>query len=133
MPTGSKAVLLMDAAINLGLGALLLAFPQNLVELLGVPNTDTRFYPSILGAVLLGIGLSLVIEFYRKPTGPVGLGLGGAVAINLCGAGVLALLLISGDLNLPIRGSVFLWALVSVLTVISGVELVVQRAQVPPD
>ena len=130
MPTGPRTVLLADAVINLGLGALLLAFPKTLVDLLGVPDTNTRFYPSLLGAVLLGIGLSLIIEVYRKPAGLTGLGLGGAVAINICGAAALTELLIFGDLNLPIQGSIFLWVLVFVLTVISAVEVLAHRRQV---
>jgi hypothetical protein len=38
-----------------------------------------------------------------------GLGLGGAIAINLCGGGVLLLWLASDCLALPLRGRVVLW------------------------
>jgi len=123
MLTSSRAVLLVDAFINLSLGILLLVLPQNLIDFLGVPATDVRFYPNILGAVLFGIGIALFIEAYERPHGLVGLGLGGAIAINLCGGIVLALLLIFGELSLPVRGLIFLWVLVLVLIVISGIEL----------
>ena len=85
--------ILMDAeypillrATRLHLGVLLAAFPESVVDLLGVPASSTKFYPSILGAVLIGIAVALVIEYVRRPTRPAGLGLCGAIAINLCGA-----------------------------------------------
>jgi hypothetical protein len=124
MLKSSPLVLFVDAIINLSLGVLLLVFPQSLVDFLGAPATDVRFYPNILGAVLFGIGLALLIELYQRPKGMVGLGLGGAIAINLCGGLVLALLLILGALNLPMRGVIFLWGLVLILVVISVVELI---------
>jgi hypothetical protein len=61
----------------------------------------------------------------------VGLGLGGAVAINLCGGIVLFIWLISGALDLPLRGLVFLWALAIVLVGISTVELLTHRRRSP--
>ena len=64
-------------AASLLLGGLLLFFPQPLVQALGVPASDNIFYPSILGAVLLGIGVALLIECRRVRVGFVGLGLGG--------------------------------------------------------
>ena len=115
-------ILLLDAFINIVLGLLLATFPKSVVRLLGVPTTDARFYPSILGAVLLGIGLALLIEFYRQPSQSPGLGLHGAIAINLCGAFFLAGWLLSGTLNIPLRGQVFLWTIAVALVIISGSE-----------
>jgi hypothetical protein len=120
----SRLLLFVDASINLSLGTLLFLFPQSLVDFLGVPSTDLRFYPNILGAVLFGIGLALLIEIYQRPKGMVGLGLGGAIAINVCGGVALALLLILEELDLPLRGIIFLWGLVLILIVISAVELI---------
>jgi uncharacterized membrane protein len=82
------------------------------------------FAPTLLGAVLFGIGLALVIEALRRPQGLAGLGLGGAVAINLCGGTVLIFWLISGVMELPLRGLVFLWILAILLVGISIIELV---------
>lgn len=115
-------LLKIDAAINLILGILLLAFPLKLVKALGVPMAEPSFYPSILGGVLFGIGLALLIECYRQSNGLIGLGLGGAIAINLCGGFVLAIWLLSGSLNLPLRGQIFLWSLVLLLVGISLIE-----------
>ena len=115
-------LLLLDALINVVLGLLLATFPDTVVRFLGVPTTDTRFYTSILGAVLLGIGLALLIEFYRKPSQSPGLGLNGAIAINLCGAVFVAGWLLSGTLDIPLRGRVFLWAVALGLVAISVSE-----------
>ena len=120
-------VLLADAAINLVLGVLLVVFPKPVVEALGVPAADSKFYPSILGAVLIGIAIALSLEWRRQSGGLVGLGLGGAVAINLCGGLCLAGWLASGGLEIPVRGQVFLWALVAVLVGISLAELATHR------
>ena len=119
-----KITLLVDAFINFLLGALLLAFSPKIVSLLGVPSSVNNFYPNILGAVLVGIGVALVIEAYRKSTNAyVGLGFIGAICINICGGIVLLLWLLFGGLNLPVKGQVFLWILDVVLVVISSIEL----------
>lgn len=118
-------VLLVDALINFILGFLLLIFPIRVVQFLGMPETQTKFYPSIFGAVLIGVAVALCIEYFRKPSGIVGLGLGGAVSINLCAGLVLGAWLIRGQLNIPPRGKLILWALIAVLVIISSVELAV--------
>jgi len=129
MATGGRAlVLFIDGFINLVLGIALLCFDP-LAGWLGVPPSDTSFYPTILGAVLLGIGIALFWEGIRSDTQPVGLGLGGAVAINLCGGLVLTGWLLFGDLSLPLRGQVVLWGLASILVLISLVELSMRAKQ----
>lgn len=119
----NRATLLKtDAAINLALGILLMAFPAGLVKVLGIPMAESSFYPTILGGVLFGIGLALLIECYRKSSRFVGLGLAGAIAINLCGGFVLAVWLLSDQLALPLRGHILLWFLVLLLVGISLLE-----------
>jgi hypothetical protein len=119
-----RITLLIDAFINLILGVLLLAFSPKISNFIGVPFSDNYFYPNILGAVLLGISIALVIEAYRKnPNGFKGLGLFGAISINICGGIVLLLWLLFGELDIPIKGVIFLWTLVFILLVISSIEL----------
>jgi hypothetical protein len=108
--------------INLALGIGLIAFPFDIARLLGLPVPDNAFYTSILGAVLVGIGLALLIEGVVKPRRMKGLGLGGAISINLCGAIILIVWLVGGSLEIPLRGRVFLWGLVLVLAGISALE-----------
>ena len=117
-------LLLADAVTNLVLGILLLWFPPWLVSALGVPAPDSVFYPNILGAVLFGIGLALLVEWRRSPTSSAtGLGLTGAIAINLSGGTVLAAWLLFRDLDIPARGLVFLWGLTVLLVGLSSLEL----------
>ena len=122
-------LLAADAIINLALGILLVIFPQYLVAALGVPGAEVAFYPGILGGVLIGIGIALIVEQVR---GSSGLGLAGAVSINICGGLALAGWLLFGSLDLPVRGQVFLWTLVVVLVGISAFELAAHTARKTP-
>ena len=73
--------------------------------------------------------MALLLECSRRPKGIIGLGLGGAIAINLCGGVVLAMWLASGKLMIPLHGLVFLWSLVVLLFGISVTELCVCHRQ----
>ena len=123
----SKKILILDAIINLILGILLLAYSENLATYLGVPITKDYFYPNILGAIFIGITIALLIEYFRKNDKFTGLGFIGAIAINLCGGFILALWLIFGNLNLPIKGQLLLWILVILLIGVSVFELYYNR------
>jgi len=105
----ASSLLTLDAIINLVLGVLLIVFPSGLVSILGIPNVEVAFYPSILGGVLFGTGIALLIQHVR---GSSGLGLEGAISINLSGGLVLAGWVLFGALSLPLRGRILLWALV---------------------
>ncbi len=104
-----KTLLLIDCLINLLLGILLLLVPFGIIELLGLPKSNTYFYPSILGAIILGIGLALLLELVGYSKNIRGLGLGGAILINLIGAIVLFYWLIFGSLTIPLKGQIILW------------------------
>ena len=117
-------LLTIDSLINLLLGVLLVAFPRDLISFLGIPEPSSAFYPSILGAVLVGIGIALWMERGADRARVHGLGLGGAVVINLFGALVLSTWLLFGDLYLSIKAAAVLWSIVAVLTVVSLAEVV---------
>jgi hypothetical protein len=123
-----SSLLAIDAVINFILGILLvltIPYPNQIYKIFGVPEVADPFYPSLLGAVLIGIGFALLVEVNRtNPRQFVGLGLGGAVAINLCAGAVLIGWLIFGNLQLPLIGMLFLWGISLILVAISGVELV---------
>ena len=110
----------VDAIVNLVLGLLLLTFPGVVVEFLGIPRAESAFYPSLLGAVLIGIGIALLLAYRRPDAG--GLGLAGATAINLCGGLALTGWLLLGDFVLPTRGYVLLASLALFLVGISAIE-----------
>lgn len=119
-----RFILIINAAIDFILGILFMISPNEVVSFFGLPVTYEPFYASVLGAVLIGIGLALVIECMHKPIVMGGLGLGGAIAINMCGACVVMLWLVSGHLIIPLRGYLVLWVLVCILLIISAIELV---------
>jgi hypothetical protein len=127
----ARQILLVDALVNLILGVLLLVFPEPVIKVLGVPMAEEIFYPSVLGAVLFGIGLALITECIRGTRGLVGLGLGGAICINLCGGSILGIWLVSGALSIPLRGQIFLWFLVVLLVGLSFAELIAHFKRKP--
>jgi hypothetical protein len=118
-----KALLVVDGVANIVLGIVLLLFPFGIAGLLGLPDTITDFYPSILGAVLLGIGIALFIERYGASRNIRGLGLGGALAINICGAGALLVWLLVNSLQIPMRGYVILWSVALTVLIIGLNEI----------
>lgn len=119
----NSVVIVIDAMLNFFLGLVLVVFPAEIFGFIGLPLTNHAFYPTLLGAVLIGIAIALILEFNRKPGGMVGLGLGGAIAINLCGAFVLVFWLLNGKLPVSLLGHIILWILVIVLVIISGFEI----------
>ena len=118
-----KELLTIDGIINLALGILLIGYPVSVARALGLPADGESFFANVLGAILFGVGVALLIERLRPPLRMVGLGLGGAVAINLSGGVVLAAWLLGGSLDLTALGQVTLWALVALLVGLSAVEL----------
>ena len=123
--------LLLDGVGNVLLGVILLGFPLRLAAWLGIPDVTSRFYPSLFGAVLVGIGIALLMEYQREENQVRGLSLGGAMIINTCFGVVLAIWLLFGGYDLPAHGSGILWALVLVLLGLSGFELAAEfRKQV---
>ena len=119
-----KLLLLVDSVVNLILGVLLIAYSTKLAGILGVPVVESSFYPNILGGVFIGIAIALIIELRKKDSKRTsGLGLLGAICINLSGGAVLLIWLLFGNLGLPLHGAIFLWSLDILLLVISSFEL----------
>lgn len=116
-------LLATDAIINLIVGIILLLYPLGIAERIGIPLVENSFYPTILGAVLVGIGIALLVEWSKRFPGVVGLGLGGAISINLCGGLALIICLIYGNLDIPLRGHIILWTLAVIVFGVSFFEL----------
>ena len=105
------------------LRVLLLLFPAGLGTLLGLPQTNTTFYPTILGEVIFGIGMALLVEVYGGHNNVHGLGLAGAIAINFIGGGILMLWLLFGQFDIPTRGRVILWSVAVIVLLIGIIEV----------
>jgi len=115
-----------DAVIHLGFGIVLLFFPGVLIDALGISQPGTAFYASVLGAILSGMGLALLAERFRHVFGIPGLGLGGAICVNICVGGVLTAWLVRGGLAIPLHGYVLLWLVAIVLLALSGAGFWIQ-------
>ena len=124
MRTKIRVLLIIDSTLNLVLGVVLLLFPLGVIDLLGLPSTDSYFYPMLLGAVILGIGLALLIELAGHEKNFRGLGLGGAIAINTVGSLVLMGWLLFSSLTLPLRGWILLWVIGILVLLIGIVEFI---------
>jgi hypothetical protein len=123
MKNKKQNLLLIDGIVNLVLGALLLLFPIGIAEFLSVPIPESYFYATILGGVIFGIGVALLVERFGSEQGVRGLGLDGAIAINLCGSLVLLGWLIFAPPAIPILGSIILWGIGILVLGIGLVEL----------
>jgi uncharacterized membrane protein len=123
-----ELVLTIDGAVNLALGVVLAIFPKGFARLVGAPIPSSSFYASLLGGVLIGIGLALLLQRFWGRSHVTGLGIEGAIAVNFCGAVVLMIWLISGGLSIATRGLVFLWA-VAILVLGIGVSEILIRAR----
>jgi len=119
-------LLILDGIINLALGVLLLLTPFGMAAFLGVPEPVSYLYSCVLGGVLLGIGISLIIEARGESKDTRGLGLFGAIVINFCGAGTLLVWLLMSPHDLPIRGQILLWTIAVGVILVGVVELVVR-------
>ncbi len=126
-----RTLLELDGFGNILLGLVLAMFPAPVARILGLPDVEQAFYPSLFGAVLIGIGVALLLERFRRAEHLIGLGLSGALIINLCFGIALAAWLTVADLALPFRGYLVLWILVAVLVGLGSVELWVQLRHRP--
>ncbi len=127
MPRRSH-LLTVDGVANLLFGIAVLACPEPFFRTLGLPWPGHSLYSTILGGVLVGIGLALIREGHSKAGVTAGLGLWGAVAINLSAGLVIAgWLLFSGNESVLAPGRMVLWALVLFLIGLSVAEIVAQQ------
>jgi len=133
MERKQEILLSVDGIINVVLGILLLLFPFGISEILGVPKSNTNFYPTILGGVIFGIGIALFIERYGFKYNIRGLGLGGAIAINICGAMVLLIWLLINPFTLHIKGYIILWVIAVGVLLVGIIEFVSKSWRYPND
>jgi hypothetical protein len=109
MKKADKILLVIDSVVNIVIGIILLCFPLGIGDYLELPKSDNNFYPTILGALTFGIGIALFIEYKYSDNGKRGLGIEGAIIINLIASSVLIIFLVFGNLNISLLGSAILW------------------------
>lgn len=121
----ARRLLRMDAVLGAAIGALLLAASwDGLYEALDAPVPDPALYAQFLGAVLLASGY--VLWTVDDPRAVRRL-LVAAAAVNGAGAVIVAVWLVSGDLDTGPLGTTLLVALCAVLAVFCVVEARIAR------
>jgi len=120
-------LLTIDGIANISLGLILLLLPFGLDELLGLPQSTTYFYSTILGTVILGIGIALLIERFGFVKNIRGLGIAGAIVINYCGGLTLLIWLLFFPLDIPLHGYIILW-IVAVAVLFIGIAETITKS-----
>jgi hypothetical protein len=115
----SEQLLWIEACLKLGTGLALVTTPRMLARLLGLPSADQPFWPRLLGALLVGLGIASLLEVRMQG----GLGLAGSVAVNLAGSAMIAALLILGRAGKTMRGRFLLWLAAAALVILGLVEI----------
>lgn len=115
-----QQLLWIETLLKLSAGLPLVLAPRSTIRLFGLPQTDSGFWPRMLGAVLIGLAGALFLEG-RLP-GAHGLGLAGCVVVNLAGAAVMASLLVLEAGPTSLRGRAVMWAVVLFLLLLSILE-----------
>ena len=115
-------LLIIDGIANVILGVILLLYPFGVDQLLGLPQSANDFYPTILGGVILGIGVALLLERFGFGKNIRGLGLAGAIVINYCGGLTLLCWLLFYPLNIPLHGYLILWIVAIIVLALGIVE-----------
>jgi NO-binding membrane sensor protein with MHYT domain len=115
----SEQLLWIEACLKLGTGLALVTTPRMLARLLGLPSADQPFWPRLLGALLVGLGIASLLEVRMQG----GLGLAGSVAVNLAGAAMIVTLLILGRAGKTMRGRFLLWLTAAALVILGLVEI----------
>jgi hypothetical protein len=110
-----------ELALKLSVGLALVFAPLTTIKVLGLPRSETAFYPRILGALLIGVAAATFMEVSVRLGH--GLALGGSFVINVAGALVLGSVLAMKQGPTTLRGRLILWGLVALLTLLALAEI----------
>jgi hypothetical protein len=114
-------LLWIELATKAATGLVLVLMPLTAIKILGLPRSETVFWPRLLGALLIGLSLATFMDASVRLGH--GLGLGGSFVINLTVGFVLAGLLYLKQGPQSLRGRIILWALVAIVLTLAAVEL----------
>lgn len=117
-----QQLLWLETLLKLAPGVMLALAPLTTLRILGLPRPDTGFWPRVCGALLVGLAGALFVEGTSRGHG---LGLAGCLIINLCGAGLLATLLVLERGPASARGRTVVWLTVCALVILSVFEIAI--------
>ena len=114
-------ILWLDVILKLACGVPLVLMPQASFKAAGLPAAGSALAVRMLGAAMVGIASAILLQGMVHRT--TGLGPGGAFLVNLTGAIVLGLMLVSGKTELPWRARLLLWLLLAAMALLAALEL----------
>jgi len=117
-----QQLLWIETLLKLSGGLVLALAPLTAIKVLGLPRTDSGFWPRLLGAVLIGMAAATYLEG-RYAGATRGLGLAGSLLVNVATIGMLTTLLVLGRASTTQRGTAILWLLVAALTLLVVLEI----------
>lgn len=118
-------LLWLETLLKGGIGLLMILLPLTMAKIAGLPHTGTAFWPRLFGASLIGIAAAFAVNGYahlNPQLAQSGLGLGGAIAINLITVLSLAGTLIFKGVSTT-RGVLLIWLFGLLLTGLILVEI----------
>jgi hypothetical protein len=117
-----QQLLWIETLLKLSAGLVLVLAPLSTIKLLGLPRTETGYWPRLLGSVLIGLAGALFVE--GSALGSQGLGLAGCVIVNFCAVLMMGSLLALEAGPASTRGRAVVWALVVLLVFLSVLEII---------
>lgn len=114
-------LLWLETLLKLAGGVVLIIGPNAASRVFGLPTARPSLWPRLLGAVLLGLAAATYIE--GALPGSRGLGLGGAIAVNLASAAMIFSLVVLNRGVETGRGRVALSLLAGLLVLLSLFEI----------
>lgn len=118
-------LLWLETLLKGGIGLIMLLAPITTAKLAGLPHGNSAFWPRLFGAALLGIAAAFAFEGYTRFNTSItagGLGLGGAVLINL-----VTILCLIGSIIFKgastRRGRLLIWSMCLLLTFLMLFEI----------
>ena len=117
----AQQLLWIEIVLKTSVGALLFLVPRATAKALGLPPVAQSFWPRLVGGALLGIAAAVALGTWLGRPG--GLGLAGAVAINLTAAVVIVAELSLAKDGMAKRGRVLSWLAAGGLGLLGLVEL----------
>ncbi len=117
-----QQLLWIETLLKLAAGLVLVLAPLSTIKLLGLPRTETGFWPRLLGALLIGLAGALYVE--GSSPGSQGLGLAGCVIVNFSAASMLGGMLALEAGPPSTRGRAVVWGIVVLLVLLGVLEIV---------
>jgi hypothetical protein len=114
-------LLWIELVMKLAGGVVLLLVPLTAIKVLGLPRSDTAFWPRLLGVVLIGLAAATFMDASVKLGH--GLALGGSFVINTIAGLTLAAMLFLKQGPPSLRGRIVLWGLAVGLIGLALVEI----------